>query len=375
MPGAPDPSAAKTQDANQRPPLDKTVLRALPPLRTPPRKFVAAFPDVVTRPDVKRLNLFLRLAEKTLDDIRARGLYGCDCAPRAGFTRGWDYYASDPARLFGLASSMNRYSQNHGRTPDLVRPTTGTEKLLVAKMFAEIPDGPPADKLKAETYVPEDLRGLLSPVTRVWQSETPAIPKNEDVAPGRYFLKTNFGAGNNIAVEYPLDAATADAFERQVRRWFERRHLHGFWAAEWWYHLIEPRVYLEQNLAAEGEDIADWKFWVAGGRLQFVQVDQDRSTQHVQRVYDRDFNLLPDELYYQSDSNADPRPERFADVVRVAEAIGTNLEFARVDFFLKGSEVFLGEITLCPFGAKKAMRSPDLDQRLGQGWQGTRLFS
>lgn len=355
-------------------PRFRDMLPDLPPLATAPKDILAAFSEIVSDRDVRRLNLFLRYSEFLLAEIRERGLYNINRPPLAEAMTGYDYYRSDPARIFAMATSINRFSHNHGRTPDFLNPKTATEKLLVMKMFGDIPNGPPADKLMAELFVPRDVLPLLSPTRRVWIATQPSLPANDEIAPGRYYLKTNFGAGNNIPIRYPLPDDDRDALLKKQNTWFERRHRHGFWAGEWWYHTINPRVFIEEDLSEEGQDITDWKLWVLGGQLGAIQVDQDRSTQHIQRIYDREFALLPYELYYPSDTTPGPRALRHDDMVSVAEAIGANLEFARVDFFLRGSDLYLGEITLCPFGAKKAMRSPDLDRQLGATWTGTRLF-
>ncbi|MBO9436318.1 hypothetical protein J7394_19020 [Ruegeria sp. R13_0] len=355
-------------------PRFREMLPDLPPLATPPAEIIAAFPDMVTARDVRRLDLFLRYSEYLLFEIRRHKLFGIANPPRANFTRGYDYYPSDAARIFALATSINRFSQNHGYPPNFLDPKTATEKLLVMKMFGEIPIGPPADKLMTELFVPDAVLPLLSLTRRSWIATKPGLPVNTEMAPGRYFLKTNFGAGNNVAVQFPMDDEAREALLKKQTTWFARRHRHGFWAGEWWYHTISPRVFVEEDLADGGQDIDDWKLWVLAGRVHIVQVDQDRSTQHVQRIYDRDFNLLADELYYPSDPSPGRRPSQLDDMVRVAEAIGRDLEFARVDFFIRGQNLYLGEITLCPFGAKKKMRSADLDRDLGKAWTGTRLF-
>ena len=346
----------------------------MPPLSIPADEIVATQPDLISLRDTQRLNPFLRLAEDILKKVSERQIYNCTTAPSSHALRGIDFYQSDAERVFALATSLNRYSQNHLKLPDFFDPQTATEKLLVMKMFAAIPKGPPADKLLAENFVPSDILALLSLVRRHWISAKPDVPSNDLVLPGRYFLKTNFGAGNNIAVEYPLAEQERLNLLGKVKTWFERRHRHGFWAGEWWYQTIVPRVYLEEDLSEKSEDIADWKFWVAGGQLQFVQVDQNRSSAHIQRVYDRNFAITPHELYYPSDFKGGTKPSRFNDMVTVAESISKNLEFARIDFFVKRDEIFLGEITLCPFGAKKRMRSQVLDESMGQGWRGTALF-
>ena len=355
-------------------PRFQEMLPKLPPLATPAAKIKDVSPELISDRDVSRLDLFLRYSEYLLEEIRNRNLFGVGRAPRSGFTRGYDYYPSEAARVFAIATSINRFSQNHGYPPNFLAPETATEKLLVMKMFGEIPEGPPADKLMAELFVPKEELPRLALTRRVWIANQPNLPDNAEIAPGRYFLKTNFGAGNNISVSFPLDTEARKTLIANQKTWFERRHRHGFWAGEWWYQTISPRVFLEENLAEEGKDIADWKLWVIGGSVQIFQVDQDRSTQHVQRIYDRDFNLLKDELYYPSDPVPEPRAQRHDDMISVAEAIGQNLEFARVDFFLRGEDLYLGEITLCPFGAKKKMRSAYLDNRLGEAWNGSNLF-
>ena len=352
----------------------RQMLPDLPPLSISTEEIIAVSSALITDRDVRRLDLFLCYSEYLLNEIRRQDLFGVSRAPRPGFTRGYDYFPSEAARIFAMATSINRFSQNHGYPPNFLSPGTATEKLLVMKMFGEIPDGPPADKLMAELFVPEAELPRLALTRRVWIATQPSLPDNDEVAPGRYFLKTNFGAGNNIKVRFPLDRETREALLAKQTTWFERRYRHGFWAGEWWYQTISPRVYFEEDLSEEGQDLADWKLWVTGGRVQIFQIDQDRSIQHVQRVYDRDFNLLEDELYYPSDPRPDPRATCHDEMIAVAEAIGQKLEFARVDFFLRDNRLYLGEITLCPFGAKKKMRSNALDHRIGATWTGTQLF-
>ena len=350
------------------------VLPDLPERVTPAEDIINVSPELIKDRDVRRLDLFLRYAEYLLEQIRQHGLFGIGQAPRQGFSRGYEYYENDAARVFALATSINRFTQNHGHPPRFLAPQTATEKLLVMKMFGEIPDGPPADKLKAELFVPPDDLPRLTLTRRLWMATSPSLPDNDLIPPGRYFLKTNFGAGNNIPVRFPLDEEMRSTLLNKQSKWFERRYRHGFWAGEWRYQNISPRIFLEENLAEEGQDIADWKLWVTGGRVQIVQVDQERSSNHIQRVYDRDFNILPDELYYPSDFQPGLRPPTYDNMVLIAESICTNLEFARVDFFSRNNDLYLGEITLCTYGAKKKMRSAGLDRRLGQAWSGTHLF-
>ncbi len=316
---------------------------------------------------------YLRFAQNELDKIKDQGLYRVHEEPRNGYLRGWDHYGSEPARLNALMLSLFRFVKNHRYLPDLLAPATLTEKLLIMKLFAEFPVVSAADKLKAEDFVPEEAKGLLTPVQRYWVSSDPALPEL-DLNSGSYWLKCNNAQGQNHRLNWPLTRESRRLANRNLEIWSRSSVPHGYWAAEWWYSTIDTQYFIEENLASEGEDIIDWKFWVVAGRVQLVQVDRDRSRGHVQMIHDRDYNFIAKELYFETSEDTEPRPERFGDMVTIAEAVGRRVEFARVDLYSVGSKVYMGEITLCPFGGKRQMRTPELDTQLGDAWTGTRLF-
>ncbi len=316
---------------------------------------------------------YLRFAQRELDRIKDQGLYQVHEKPRPGHLRGWDHYSSDPARLNALMLSLFRFAKNHRYLPDLSAPATLTEKLLIMKLFAEFPAVSAADKLTAEEFVPEEARALLTPVQRYWVSPDPILSEL-DLSARSYWLKCNNAQGKNLRLTWPLTVEALRHANRNLEIWSKSPVPHGYWAAEWWYSTIDTRYFIEEDLAAEGEDIIDWKFWVVAGRVQLVQVDRDRSRGHVQMIHDRDFNFIPKELYFKTSEDTEPKPERYDDMVQIAEAIGQRVEFARVDLYAIGDKIYLGEITLCPFGGKRQMRTPELDTQLGDAWTGTRLF-
>ena len=69
------------------------------------------------------------------------------------------------------------------------------------------------------------------------------------------------------------------------------------------------------------------------------------------------------------------RPARFDDMVRIAEDIGRQFEFIRVDFYVIGPQIFLGETTLVPNAAMRPVRSLMLDMALGALWPDTGIFA
>lgn len=316
----------------------------------------------------------IRLAEHALRQISSNGLYGIHDKPQRGRMRGIDHYGTGGLGAFALANSIMRYAHNHKSLPDLLNPEGATEKLLIWKHFGNIPVPPPADKYVAHDFVPPSLRKLLTVPDRPWVSGKSGLPENGAIEDGTYFLKANHSHGAH-RVEYPINDDTRSELAKRVEDSLAKPH--GFWASEWWYMHIDRKVFLERHLQPDlsTHDVSDWKFWTIGGRVVLVQVDHDRSSNHVQLIHDRDLNFLPEKLYYKTGDSGVTRPARYADMLAVAEGIGRKLDFARVDLYDTPAGIVLGEVTLCPMGGRQKILSPRLDAMLSEAWNATSLFS
>ncbi|WP_298848843.1 ATP-grasp fold amidoligase family protein [uncultured Ruegeria sp.] len=313
---------------------------------------------------------YLKAAQADLDAIKADNLYGVNTLPRDGFLRGWDHYGSDQARLNALGLSLYNFADNYRYLPDLRAPTTFSEKLLVMKLFGEIPDTLIADRNKGPANVSERLT-FPDPV---WQSPSPNLPDTLDVEPGLYWLRGTISQAQKLALSFPLDDAQRDDAHKYLAAWHKTKTSEGFWTGEWWRVTGQPRYFIEEDLAAGDRQTGEWQFWVIAGRVQLVQVDRDRGRGRIQMLHDREYNYVADELFFQTSSTVEPRPERFDEMVGIAETLGQNLEFARISLFLVRDRICLRDITLSPISGKLKIRSDTLDQRLGRTWTGTRLF-
>ena len=315
----------------------------------------------------------IREAEKVLREVREKNLYGLRSQPSEGRMRGIDHHGTGAQGAFRLANSIARYAHHHKALPDLIAPRNTTEKLIVWKHFGEIPVPPPADKLAAETFVPRDLRNLLRTPDRPWISDKPSLPRSGEIPDGVYYLKANHSHGAQRVI-YPITDEIHEARCISAENGLAKPH--GFWGSEWWYMHIPRKVFLERHLVEEDttQEVADWKFWTIGGRVVLVQVDQNRFSGHIQLVHDRGLNFIPEPLYFTPGDAGAPRPERYDDMVAIAEGIGRTLDFARVDLYDTPAGLVLGEITLCPMGGCRQIKSAKLDAILSDAWDGTALF-
>ncbi len=280
--------------------------------------------------------------------------------------RGIDVYSA-PVLVHAMARAVDLYVHTHRRLPNLVYPASLTEKMLWSKFFTPIPMPSAGDKLAISRYLPPGYEDRIAIPTRVWTSPKPALPANDEILPGAYFLKANHGSGFNLALTYPLSEPDRAAAQATAASWLASDY--GMAWGEWWYSRFQRRLLLEAHLGEPGADVPDWKFWVINGRMYLAQVNLDRAANHRLAFYDRDYGYLRMKNRWYPQAEKIAKPATYDAMVEAAEAIGQRFSFARVDFYLPPSgQITLGEITLCPDNAATPFSSVDFDFRLGRRW-------
>lgn len=306
----------------------------------------------------------IHYSRDVLKIIRDNGLHGVDLDPPPGFQRGIDVIGE--SLPVALAQSIRKYLRFHRRLPNLIAPTTFTEKQVLFKFFGPIPKPSPSDKLRSAGYLPRELREKVTIPQRPWISDQPGLPADDVLPDGVYYFKSNHSSGTNMPVALPASDQLRDEAAEISTEWLTK--VHDEVRSLWWYESMPRNIYLEEDLSLGGGDAPDWKFFVANGRVELFQVDTGRHTHHIQTIYDRDGTFIQKELYFRS---GDPVsiPDCLPTMIQVAEGIGRNFDFIRVDMFLRENQIYLGEITLVPNGATNKIRSAEIDAQLGAAWQ------
>lgn len=83
------------------------------------------------------------------------------------------------------------------------------------------------------------------------------------------------------------------------------------------------------------------------GAVRFTQVDSDRHGLHRQNFYDRDWNRI--EVTYNNNPTGEweEPPGCYERMRGLAERIARHFEWVRVDLYLRGDEILVGETTHC----------------------------
>ena len=212
--------------------------------------------------------------------------------------------------------------------------------------------------------------------------------------PNRYVIKPTHGSGAGIVVS---PAARADATLPEAQWSWVYRHVRcvaatrpelaaiaRHWMSqlygqgpnrEWAYGSVPRRIIIEEML--EGPDGAipdDYKLFVFHGRCQYIQVDSGRFDDRTQDFYLPSWEHLP-----MSGGPAwiDPprdRPERLDEMIGLAEKLGAETDFVRVDLYHLPDRVVFGELTSYPAGGDSPFEPESFNAEFGSHWTVPRRY-
>jgi hypothetical protein len=259
-----------------------------------------------------------------------------------------------------------RFRRWHGRFPNLHNPVTFSEKVVWRKLYDRRPLFTlVADKYRVRYFVaqrvgPHILTDLLY-VTR----DPATIPFNR--LPDRYVVKANHGSGwtRIVAGGKEIDRAVLVA---QCRDWMRTNFY--IQDREWAYKDICPCILVEEFLDGGGGVVPpDFKFYVFGGKPLFIQVDVDRYSNHGRNLYDPAWRLLDVAYSYPNIGREIRRPAQLEVMLKVAETLGSEIDFVRVDLYEVSGRVKFGEMTNYPEGGMARFDPESFDAYLGGLWQ------
>ena len=249
------------------------------------------------------------------------------------------------------------YWWRHGRLPDLDTPQTFTELVQVRKLAgADAAMVRMSDKVVAKQIVGAQL-GADWLIPTLWSgTELPAKP----IWPVPFVVKARHGC-NQTAFVFD-DAIDWGSVRTRAARWMRSRY--GYWLDEDLYASIPRGIIIEPFMGLPPELPVDYKFYVFGGRVEYVQVHLGRGRRHRWMVFDRGWRRV-------SAASADPDPAPPASLGRMiaaAETLSDGRDFVRVDLYEIDGRPLFGEMTFYPGSGLDRFDPVSLDARLGADW-------
>ena len=213
-----------------------------------------------------------------------------------------------------------------------------------------------ADKVAVKNYVAARLDdSWITP--SLWQGTH--LPDEMPCAPP-FILKSRHGCNQSIVIH---DAdADWQAIRRTAHGWLKKRY--GYWLDETAYRDI-PRGLLIEPFIGHGKTLPlDYKFYVFGGQVKFVQVHMNRAHGHHWKLFDPSWKRVSSATIFPDPAPPSALPE----MITAAERLGAPFDFLRIDFYQPRKTPLFGEITFYPGSGLDPFDPPALDAIIGAQW-------
>ena len=258
------------------------------------------------------------------------------------------------------------YFRHFLRFPNLRHPRTFNEKIAWRKLYQHNPLFPIfGDKVAVKAEIAK-LVGAQHITETLWVGSNPEDIPFDGLKPP-YVIKVNHSSGGNVFIRTAQDIKR-DKIVASMRE--QLRFLHGYRNREWGYFGIPHKVMVERMVVTpDGEVPEDYKFFTYHGRVHFIQFDYGRFREPRRNFYDSEWNLLPVKIRYPGTSEPVSKPANLGEMIDLAERIGAQFDFVRVDLYSPPQGIVFGEATFYP-GAGVGLFIPrEWDNKFGEPWK------
>ena len=256
------------------------------------------------------------------------------------------------------------YRYETGKRLHLNDPRTFNEKLQWLKIHNRKPIFTQmVDKMGVRDIVKDTVGpGYLVPILGVWNSV-------EDIdfntLPDKFVLKCTHDSGDLIICRDKHSLNIDEAKKKLKKGLVTDLYTKG---REWPYKNVRPRIYGEVYMSDENQDqLTDYKVYCFHSVPRLIQVDYDRFTDHKRQFYTPEWELTDIAWHLPSDkSKTLSRPAVFNDMLEIAERLSKDIPFLRVDFYVVGKKLYVGETTFYPGAGFGKWWPEGTDEWLGQ---------
>jgi TupA-like ATPgrasp len=222
-----------------------------------------------------------------------------------------------------------------------------------------------ADKALTRDHVARTVGPqYLVPALGLWPNAR-SVPI--ETLPRPCVLKPTVGSGQVLFLRADDAGISICQARLTLQRWLDTEY--GRMNREWCYDRLRGKVIAETLLADEHGDVpADYKLYVIGCAVRFIQVDRGRFGCHTRNLYDTDWQLLPARLTLPNHT-PDPRPAPLAEMIAITLRLAQDFEFLRVDCYVVDGRVYVGELTNYPGAGFERFIPHSFALELGAHWR------
>jgi hypothetical protein len=266
-----------------------------------------------------------------------------------------------------VRTSRRKYRRLFGRRMHLLFPRTHSEWIQHHKFLRRDRRLVTlTDKIAAKRFIAERV-GHQYVIPTYWHGRRLPSLRKRRAWPRPFFIKAAHGCHQSI--EVPATGRVRwRRIEREAGRWMHSRY--GGKGGEWQYARIPRRLIVEQRVGEPGVLPDDYKFWVFQGRVHYVHWFTDRGLpSYGGRIVDRDWKEPFRSLSQRTHERYPPRPESLSTMIWIAETLGEDFPFVRVDLYEIDGHPYVGELTFTPSAGFHTLDPDRVDFDLGKLWR------
>jgi hypothetical protein len=271
-------------------------------------------------------------------------------------------------RLLGMSLYETVMMTWHlGYVPHIKHPRSFNEKIAHRKIHSwrEIPhklaDKYAVRKFVAKTIGKQYLNKLYGVYDNADEIDFAKLPES-------FVIKGTHGSNMNIIIRNQQDF-DEKAIHESCRTFLREKY--GWICNELHYSNIPPRLIIEKFLHDKEFGIPlDYKFFVFHGRVEFVQVDFDRFSNHSRSIFDRNWQQQVFGFQYPIGRFTEA-PRLLGKMISLSEQLSSGFDFIRIDFYSPDNEsIIFGEMTFAPgSGWEFFMPERKYDFEMGKLWR------
>jgi len=183
-----------------------------------------------------------------------------------------------------------------------------------------------------------------------------------------WVLKPNHGCGHVV-----IGRGNPQIQNRDINKWWATYGAIGTsgWGG-WAYSQARKAVFFEELIGNAERDLIDYKFYIFNGKFALLQLITGRGGVKRRYLLDSDWKLL----YSAEDPDGSflpGKPQKLLDLIRVAEDIGAEFDFMRVDLYFVDDVIWFSELTPYPSTTRDS-RPAEVDRMLGKMWELPKIF-
>ena len=250
---------------------------------------------------------------------------------------------------------------------NLNNPVRYTEKLQYLRLFV-YPKDPLvvqcAGRSGVRDYVKE--KGFSDNLIKIYGVFDKFDDINFDILPNQFVMKCTHACAFNYIC---LDKSKIDipALKKKFDKWLKTNY--GKKTVELHYAPIKPQIIIEEYLKEEGQPLpVEYKIHVFNGKAKSMYVVTSRGVDIRYNNYYIDWTPFDGSQFngWKKTDESIKKPDRWSDMVKMAEALAEPFPFVRVDLYNINGKIYFSEMTFTPAKGTLILDDDQCDFEMGE---------